>query len=202
LVKLVAEPPDPAAVLKPKRTVGLTGPGVAKIDGDAAGDACIRRGLDGAGDVIIGLNPALSSSVAPSGIPPLPTEIVTPPPVDEEVPDAVPLVGATPQLASELIAPELNPEGMAPEHGLLLAVGSNGAGLSPLGDSEVAPNGIPTGPTGDVAPGIPSGDVGPIAGLFGDGSASWAKLAPQPRSNMAEAVNKARNRASIQLLDR
>ena len=86
---------------------------------------------------------------------------------------------------------------MALEHGLLLAVGSNGAGLSPLGESEVAPNGIPTGPTGDVAPGTPSGDVSPIAGLFGDGDANWAKLAPQPRSNIAEAVNKARKSASI-----
>ena len=198
MVKLVAEPPDPAPVLKPKRIVGLTGPGVARIDGDAAGDACIRRGPDGAGDAIIGLNPALSSSVAPSGIPPFPTETAIPPPGDE-VPDAVPLVGANPQLADEPIAPELNPEGMTLEHGLLLAVGSNGAGLSPLGDSEVAPNGIPTGPTGDVAPGIPSGEVGPIAGLFGDGSASWAELAAQPRSNMIEAVNKARNRASMAL---
>ena len=89
----------------------------------------------------------------------------------------MPLVGVTPQLADELIAPELKPEGMALEHGLLLAVGSNGAGLSPLEESEVAPNGIPTGPTGDVAPGIPSGDVSPIAGLFGEGSANWAKLA-------------------------
>jgi len=196
-VKLVAEPPDPAPVLKPKRIVGLTGPGVARIDGDAAGDACIRRGPDGAGDAIIGLNPALSSSVAPSGIPPFPTETAIPPPGDE-VPDAVPLVGANPQLADELIAPELNPEGMTLEHGLLLAVGSNGAGLSPLGDSEVAPNGIPTGPTGDVAPGIPRGDVSPIAGLVGEGGANWAKLAPQPRSSMAEAVSKARTGTSVQ----
>jgi len=185
-------------VLKPKRIVGLTGPGVARIEDDAAGGAPIRSGLDGAGDVIIGLNPALPSSVAPSGIPPLPTGLPTPPPTDGVVPDAVPVVGAAPQL----IAPELRPEGMTLEHGLLLAVGSNGAGLSPLGDSEVAPSGIPTGPTGDVAPGIPSGDVGPIAGLFGESGASWAKLAPQPRSNIAEAINEARNIVSIQLSDR
>jgi hypothetical protein len=196
LVKPVAKPPDPAAVLKPKRIVGSTGPGVARIEGGAAGDAPIKSGLDGAGYVIIGLNPALPSSVAPSGIPLLPTELATPPP-EGEVPDAVPVVGSVPQLASESMAPELRPEGMALEHGLLLAVGSNGAGLSPLGESEVAPNGIPTGPTGDIAPGIPSGDVGPIAELFGEGGANWAKLAPQPRSNIAEAVKKARNSASI-----
>jgi hypothetical protein len=198
-VKPVAEPPDPAAVLKPKRIVGSTGPGVARIEGDAAGDAPSRSGLDGAGDVIIGLKPALPSSVEPSGIPLRPTEVATP---TDEVPDAVPVVGAVPQLTGVLMAPELSPEGKVFGHGLLLPVGSNGAGLSPLGESEVAPNGIPTGPTGDVAPGIPSGDVSPIAGLFGESGANCAKLAPQPRSSMAEAVNKARKGASIPSSDR
>jgi hypothetical protein len=196
LVYPVAKPPEPAAVLKPKRIVGLTGPGVERIDGVAAGDASIGSALDGAGDVIIGLTPALLSSVAPSGIPPLPTGLTTPPPIDE-VPEAVPVIGATPQFAVELIAPELRPDGMTLEHGLLRAVGSNGAGLSPPGESEVAPNGIPTGPTDDAAPGIPSGDVVPIAGLFGDGGASWAKLAPHPRTRTAAAVSKARNTTSI-----
>jgi hypothetical protein len=186
-------------VLKPKRIVGLTGPGVARIEGEPATDVPIERGLDGAGEVIIGLNPALSSSVEPSGIPLRPTEVATPPPIDAEVPDAVPVVAVTPQVASELTAPELRPEGTALAHGLLLAVGSNGAGLSPLGEREVAPNGIPTGPTGDVAPGIPSGDVSPIAELFGEGGASCARLAPQPRTSIAEAVNKARNSASISM---
>jgi hypothetical protein len=189
-------------VLKPKRIVGLTGPGVARIDGEVAGDTPMRIGLDGAGVVIIGLNPPLSSSVAPSGIPLRPTDVATPPFADDDTPDSVPVVAVTPQVADELIAPELRPEGMALEHGLLLAVGSNGAGLSPLGESEVAPNGIPTGPTGDIAPGTPSGDVSPIAGLFGDSGAIWAKLAPQPRSSMAEAVNRARNDPSIQCQER
>ena len=184
-------------MLKPKRIVGLTGPGVARIEGDVAGDPPMRGGLDGAGEVIIGLSPALSSSVAPSGIPPLPTEIATPPPGDDEVPDAVPVVGVVPQLTGVLMAPELSPEGKALEHGSLLAVGSNGAGLSPLGESEVAPNGIPTGPTGGVAPGIPRGDVSPIAGLFGAGSANCAKLAPQPRTNIAQAANRVRNGTSV-----
>jgi len=184
-------------VLKPKRIVGSTGPGVARIEGDVAGDASIRSGLDDPGVVIIGLKPALSSSVAPSGMPLLPTEVATPPPGEAEVPDAVPVVAATPQPAGKFTAPELRPDGRALEHGLLLAVGSNGAGLSPPGESEVAPNGIPTGPTGDIAPGIPSGDVSPIAGLFGEGGANWAKLAPQPRSRMAKAVGKVRNTTSI-----
>jgi hypothetical protein len=186
-------------VLKPKRIVGLNGPGVARIEGDVAGDAPIRSGLDCAGDVIIGLSPAFSSSVAPSGIPLLPTELATP---NDDMPDPLPVVGAVPQLTGVLMAPELRPEGMVLEHGLLLAVGSNGAGLNPPGESEVAPNGIPTGPTGDVAPGIPSGDVSPIAGLFAEGGATWAKLAPQPRSRTAQAVNKARNKASIQFRER
>ena len=197
-MKPVANPPDPAAVLKPKRIVGSIEPGVARTEGDAAGDAPSRSGLDGAGDVIIGLKPALPSSVEPSGIPLRPTEVATP---TDEVPDAVPVVGATPQFDGELMAPELSPEGMALEHSLLIAVGSNGAGLSPLGESEVAPNGIPTGPTGDAALGIPSGDVSPIAGLFGESGANGAKLAPQPRSSMAEAVNKARNSVSIRSSD-
>jgi len=158
----------------------------------------MRSGLDGAGDVIIGLKPALSSSVAPSGIPLLPTVV---PPTDK-VPEAVPVAGATPQLTAEFMAPELRPEGVALEQGLLLAVGSNGAGLSPRGESDVAPNGIPTGPTGAVAPGIPSGDVGPIAGLFGESGASWAKLAPQPRSSIADAMNMARKSTSIRYLHR
>jgi hypothetical protein len=201
LVKPVARPPDPAAVLKPKRIVGSTGPGIARIEDGAAGDAPSRTGLDGAGDVIIGLKPALPSSVEPSGIPLRPTEVATPPLANGDVPDAVPVIGAAPQAVGELMAPELSPEGTALEHELLLAVGSNGAGLSPLGESEVAPNGIPTGPTGDVAPGIPSGDVSPIAGLFGESGANCAKLTPQPRSSMAEAVNKARNNASIRSSD-
>jgi hypothetical protein len=116
------------------------------------------------------------------------------------VPDAVPAVSATPQVPKRLIAPELSPDGMAPplEHGALLAVGSYGVGLSPPGESEVAPNGIPTGPTGEVAPGTPRGDVGPIAEPFGVSGASWAKLAPQPRSSIADAVNSARNNPSVQ----
>jgi hypothetical protein len=168
---------------------------------DRAGEADVpnRSGLDGAGDVIIGLKPALPSSVEPSGIPLRPTEVATP---TDDVPDAVPVVGGAPQLAKKSKAPELKPEGVALEHELLLAVGSNGAGLSPLGESEVAPKGMPTGPTGDVAPGIPRGDVNPIAGPFGEAGANCAKLAPQPRSSMAEAVNKARNGASIRSSDR
>ena len=159
-------------MLKPKRIVGLTGPGVARIEDDAAGGAPIRSGLDGAGDVIIGLKPALPSSVEPSGIPLRPTEVATPPLASGEVPDAVPVVAAIPQFVGEPMAPELSPVGSALEHGLLLAVGSKGVGLSPPGESEVAPNGIPTGPTGELAPGIPRGDVGPIAGLFGEGGAN------------------------------
>jgi hypothetical protein len=54
-----------------------------------------------------------------------------------------------------------------PAHGSVLAVGSSGIGLTPPGESSVAPSGIPTAPTDDVAPGTPSGEVVPIAGDVG-----------------------------------
>ena len=65
--------------------------------------------------------------------------------------------------------------------GSLLAVGSNGAGLSPPSVIAVAPRGIPTGLTEDVVPGILSGDVEPIAGRFGVSAVNWAKLVLQPK---------------------
>jgi hypothetical protein len=89
----------------------------------------------------------------------------------------------------ELVAP-------APKQGSALAVGSTAAGLRPPGESSVAPIGIPTGPTEDVAPGIPSGDVIPIAGLFGVSGAIWAKLALQPKRTAAIAINGRRNDTS------
>jgi hypothetical protein len=189
-------------VLKPKRIVGSTGPGVARIEGDGAPGTARGPAPDGAGDVIIGLNPGLSSSVAPRGIPPLPAKPENPPPGNAEVPEAVPVVVASPQVAEASVAPELSPEGIAPEQGLLLAVGSNGAGLSPPGERPVAPRGTPTGPTGAVFPGTPSGDVGPSAEpICGDG-ASWATLTPQLRNNTADAIHPARKATSTQCLYR
>ena len=122
-----------------------------------------------------GLRPPLSSSVAPSGMVPADTVLPVTPSSDDvdNVPEAVPVEAPTLQEAVGLVLTpaasnvelELFP---TLEHELVLAVGSNGAGLRPPGESSLAPSGIPTGPTGDVtlvsAPGIPRGDVAPMAG--------------------------------------
>jgi hypothetical protein len=155
------------------------------------------------GDVTSGLIPGLSISVAPSGIsPPEPT--IPPNDGGESVPDAVPadvpvLHGPDKPIAPDALMSaasnvELKPDRpalavpvLAQER--LLAVGSKGAGLSPPGESAVAPMGIPTGPTPETAPGIPSGDVAPIAGRFGMSGANWAKLAPGSSRTTAKVSN-------------
>src|SRR5262245_2173164 len=117
-------------------------------------------------------------------MPPPDTEPAIPPAKEDvdAVPDTVPADVPGPHDPDKPLIPEFAPPASnvdvvmpdalevaapAPTQGLAPAVGSNGAGLSPPGASEVAPSGIPTGPTGDAAPGIPSGDVVPIAGAFG-----------------------------------
>lgn len=176
--------------------VGLTGPGAARIEDDGAAGIAKGTALAGAGDAIIGLNPGLSSSVAPSGMPPLTAEPGNPGLDNADVPEAVPVVVAPPQVAEGSIPPELNPEGIAPEQELLLAVGSKGAGLSPPGERPVAPSGIPTGPTAAAFPGTPSGDVGPSAEPFCDGGANWAVLTPEPRHSKTDAIHTARKATS------
>ena len=182
------------------------------------------QGLATIDGVNIGLTPALLSSVAPSGMPPPGKAPVVAPPRSEvdAVPDAVPADIPGPHDPDKPIAPELKPNeanpwvvpGFMPEpsnvdvepavvldtpalqHGSVLAVGSSGAGLSPPGASSVAPIGIPTGPTEDVAPSTPRGDVAPIAGAPTIGGAICAKAAPQPSSSAANVVIKCRNDTS------
>jgi hypothetical protein len=147
----------------------------------------ITQGLVSAGDATIGLVPAPFSSVAPSGIAPTDATPGAPPAliplkVDAAavVPDAVP---PAPQDPSEIIPEPIVfvfmpapskveaepvvpvPDRPMPAQGSVLAVGSSGAGLRPPGVSSLEPNGIPTGPAGDVAPSTPRGDVAP--GLVG-----------------------------------
>ena len=150
----------------------------------------MTQGLDGAGEVTIGLTPALLSSVEPSGI--APTEATPgaapafdPLRVDGDavVPDAVP---PAPQDPDDAVIPErivfvlmpapsnveleplvAVPDMPVPAHGSILAVGSSGAGLRPPGESSLEPSGIPTGPTPAVVPSMPRGDVAPIAGVVG-----------------------------------
>jgi hypothetical protein len=182
------------------------------------------HGLATIGGVNIGLTPALLSSVAPSGMPPPGrAPAVAPPRIEvDAVPDAVPADVPGPHDPDKPIGPELKPNeaspwvvpGLMPEpsnvdvepvvaldtpalkHGSVLAVGSSGPGLSPPGASSVAPIGIPTGPTEDVAPSTPRGDVAPIAGAPTIGGAICAKAAPQPRSSAANVVKKCRNDTS------
>jgi hypothetical protein len=182
------------------------------------------HGLATIGGVNIGLTPALLSSVAPSGMPPPgKAPVVAPPRIEvDAVPDAVPADVPGPHDPDNPIGPELRPNeaspwvvpGLVPEpsnvdvepvvvldtpalkHGSVLAVGSSGPGLSPPGASSVAPIGIPTGPTEDVAPSTPRGEVAPIAGAPTIGGAICAKAAPQPRSSAANVVRKCRNDTS------
>jgi hypothetical protein len=182
------------------------------------------HGLATIGAVNIGLTPALLSSVAPSGIAPPDTVPAVAPPRTEvdAVPDAVPADIPGPHDPDRPIGLELNPyeaspwvvPGFMPEpsnvdvepvvvldtpalkHGSVLAVGSSGPGLSPPGASSVAPIGIPTGPTEEVAPSTPRGDVAPIAGAPTIGGAICAKAAPQPSSSAANVVRKCRTDTS------
>jgi hypothetical protein len=149
----------------------------------------MTQGLDGAGEVTIGLTPALLSSVEPSGIAPTgarpgATPAVVPLRLDGAtvVPDAVPPDAQDPDKAVDIPDPIVLvlmpvpsnvepvvpvPEMPVPAHGSVLADGVSDIGLRPPGESSVAPSGIPTGPAVDVDPGTPRGDVGPIAGVVG-----------------------------------
>jgi hypothetical protein len=156
-----------------------------------------------AGDVTIGLTPALLSSVASSGIVPTGATpgagpVVDPPsvavgsvvpdavvPTQDEAGDApVVLVAApAPSKVEPLTPPAETPE---PLQGSVLAVGPSGIGLTPPGKSSVAPSGMPDAPTGDIAPGTPSGEVAPIAGDVSPRGAICAELGPALKSNATD----------------
>jgi hypothetical protein len=157
-----------------------------------------------AGDVTGGLTPPLLSSVASSGIEPTAAEPVVEPPrvTVETVPDAVPppqdKADDVPVVFVAMPAPsKVEPDPLVPPpdiplplHGSVLAVGSNSIGLTPPGESSVAPSGMPTEPTDDVLPSVPSGDVAPIAGDVGVSGAIWAKLGPALNSNSSDPMAK------------
>ena len=144
----------------------------------------MTQGLDGAGEVSIGLTPALLSSVEPSGIAPTEATPGAAPAVDPLRVDGAAVVPPAPQDPIDIPEPIVFvfmpapsnvepdplvavPEMPVPAHGSVLAVGSSGVGLSPPGESSLEPSGIPTGPAADVVPGTPKGDVVPIAGVVG-----------------------------------
>jgi hypothetical protein len=118
----------------------------------------------GAGTVIAGLSPALSISVAPSGIaPPMRGDAFAP---GTDSGEAAPLdtfgnVGG--QLDSKAVAADpLNPPPSNVELAATLAAAAAqsalGTGLNPPGSISVAPSGMPLA-AGPFDPGMPSGDV-------------------------------------------
>jgi hypothetical protein len=197
-------------VVVPVLAVGSEIPGVVVPD-PTQGEGGLTAGA-GPGPGSSGLMPALPSSVAPSGMVPIPS--VDPAVVPEMngfcVPDTVPPDG------TELHAPdtpafpppskvELDPAvPEVPIPGVALPVTAvpfvpqsdvpvvepNGPGLSPPGSSSVEPKGIPTWPTDPV----PIGDVVPIPGE------TVCDTAGAPPSNSIAATIGRRHRIEISIM--
>jgi hypothetical protein len=155
----------------------------------------------GVGIVGTPLTPAFPISVEPSGIPgrlappgaivaaddafaALPPALAEPPAQGEApLPGVVPYAALIPVAMPMPVPPPSNvavdvpdiPEGALPaaEHGTVPPT-PNGAGLTPAVPSSVAPNGMPTGPTGRL-PCTPSGEVGSMPGEETEGA--WANAA-------------------------
>jgi hypothetical protein len=195
----------------PESTVGSEIPGVVMLD-PTQGEAELSVGA-GPGTGSIGLMPALPSSVAPSGMVPMPS--VGPAVVPEVnglcVPDTVPpdetelhapdtpalpppskveLDPAVPEPFIPVVAPipavalPVTDVPFVPQSEVP-AVEPNGPGLRPPGASSVEPKGMPTWPTDPV----PSGDVMPIPGeAAGPIGATCDMAGAPPRNNMAAAI--------------
>jgi len=150
-----------------------------------------------AGAGTIGLMPELPSSVAPSGMVPMPSvdPAVMPEPADGLcVPDTVPPKGTEPQGADTLTFPPPSKVELDPAvPGIPVAVTEipfvpqsevpvvelSGPGLSPPGSSSVEPKGMPTGPTEPLPP---SGDVMPIPGEAAEPVEATCDMAGAPPS--------------------
>jgi hypothetical protein len=129
-----------------------------------------------------------------------------PPPSNDEVmpdvPDSPSVV--VPDNAPPVIAPDTAPPANVPEAALPIipvedelvprqlavgVVGPNGAGPTPPGLISVAPNGMPVGRVGEVAPAMPSGEVIPIPGIA---IPLCARPASHPKRIRAAAMNNRR----------
>jgi hypothetical protein len=153
-------------------TMGLTPPLLSSVE---------SRGIEPTG-ATPGAEPAVAplkvdaALVVPDAVPPAPQ------PDDVDAPIVLVSMPAPSKVEAEPVMPEIPvpddipvpdtpdmalPDIPAARHGFVLAIEPNGDGLRPPGESSVAPSGIPTGPTAEVAPGIPSGVVAPIAGTSG-----------------------------------
>jgi hypothetical protein len=178
------------------------------------------RPMLGAGTPIIGLTPALLSSVAPSGMLPavepgddgdsaVPTAVEPTDPV-AQLPDVMPAdpVALIPPPSKAAPAPDadipVEPLAMPEEEEPRLQVGDT-AGLSPPGSISVAPRPMPALdpvmpvepvgpliPVAPVAPGIPSGDTARSAGAAGAVEMVCAAAAPQLNSSTIIAVDNRR----------
>jgi hypothetical protein len=150
-------------------TMGLTPPLLSSVE---------PRGIEPTG-ATPGAEPAVvplkvdAALVVPDAVPPAPQpDDVDVPIVSVSMPapskvEAEPVEPAAPDIPVPDTPDIALPDIPAARHGFVLAIEPNGDGLRPPGESSVAPSGIPTGPTAEVAPGIPSGVVAPIAGTSG-----------------------------------
>jgi hypothetical protein len=183
--------------------LGTTTRGVKLIRGDNG-----FRATDG------GLRPPLPNSVAPSGIPARPTDDAEPvpppdeadatgpakelPPVEAQVPDAVPVMPPPSNIVELPPIPKdvCGIEPPMPEQVVLLPVvapiddAPEGIGLTPGDASSVAPKGKPVGATGEPGP-MPSGDVMPSGEELGEMviPPTCATAEPQPNRTAAVAAN-------------
>jgi hypothetical protein len=201
----------------PESADGLDIPGVV-VPNPTQGEDGLSVGA-GPGPGSIGLMPAPPSSVAPSGMVPMPS--VDPAVVPEVngfcVPDTVPLNG------TELHGPEMPalpppskveldpavPEPPIPGVALPVtdvpfvlqsevpAVEPSGPGLRPPGSSSVEPKGMPAGPADPVPP---SGDVMPIPGEpAGPIGATCDMAGAPPRNSIAAAIG-SRHRIEVSIM--
>jgi hypothetical protein len=174
--------PDVPVVVPLPNAPGVADP-TQDEDGPSVGDGARLSVGAGAGGGSIGLMPELPSSVAPSGMVPMPS--VDPAVAPEEmdgfwVPDTVPPKETEPQGPATPLAPppsKVEPDPAVPELPVPVLVAVTDVpfvpqsevppavepnGLSPPGSSSVEPKGMPTWPTEPAPP--PTGDVAPIPG--------------------------------------
>jgi hypothetical protein len=186
---VVPLPNAPGVVADPQGEEGLN-----------VGDEELSVGA-GAGAGSIGLMPELLSSIAPSGMVPMPSVDPAVAPDRLCVPDTVPPKGTEPQGPDTPTFPppskvELDPAVPAMPVAVmdvpfvpqseLLVVEPSGPGLSPPGSSSVEPRGMPTWPTEPVPP---SGDVIPIPGEAPGPVGATCDMAGAPASNsIAQAI--------------
>jgi hypothetical protein len=202
--------PDVPIVVPLPNAPGVVADPTQDEEGLSAGNEELRVGDGerlsvgaGAGAGTIGLMPELLSSVAPSGMVPMPSvDPAVAPEADKLcVPDTVPPKGTEPQGPDTPTFPppsKVEPDPAVPAipvavtdipfvpQSEVLVVEPSGPGLSPPGSSSVEPKGMPTGPAEPVPP---KGDVIPIPGEAPGPVGAICDMAGAPPSNsIAHAI--------------